>query len=160
VYEFIYGDLKSNASDLIASQCIQSIIEDTYTFKRGTSDADFPELGLSLVNVTGPTTSSSSHSKFSLQYQVLLSSGDLTQKKINQLCWFLMTRLAFMSKNVGIFNWKGDTPLKKLSFLDGQVGLTRAEANRNVVGFSSLCTIVAEVHVLTSLFLPQPGSNV
>jgi hypothetical protein len=160
LYDFIFGDLKSNASDLIATNCIRSLIDDSYTYKRGTSDADYPELALSLVGITGPTTSSSSHSKFSVNYEVLISSGSLTQVKINKLCWFLMTRMTYLSKNTGIFVWKDDTPLKKISFLNGQIGLTRAEANRNVVGFSSMCTIVAEVQVLTSLFLPLPGSNV
>lgn len=128
-------------------------MDDAYVYKRGTTSADHPDLALSLVRLVGPTTSSSSHSKFEAHYDVLLSSGELTQQKINVLTLFIMSRVSHLSKDRGIFVWKDTTPLTKVTFLNGQIGLTRSEANRSVQGFSSLCTIVADLQLQTNLFL-------
>ena len=161
MYAYIYGDLASNCTELIEQGNIRSLVEDPFQAKGGRSDADLPDLALSITNVNGPTFASSSSHKFTVVCDVLVSTGDLSQKTVNRLLWWLMTRVAYMSQNPGIFTYQGAMPMKKITFRDGKIGLTKsAVENLNVKGFSSLSVLEIEVIIPNTLFVPVSGSNI
>jgi len=160
IYEFIMSDLRNSCRDLFKTGNIPSMNAVRFNEKRGISNADLPELQMGLVNITGPLTASSSHAKIVLVYDIRIASGQLNQRLINDLLWWLITRVQYLSMNRGIFVYQDVRPITAINFSDASVGLSNVEATRNVEGFSSLAKIRVDLHVPNSLIIPVACDNV
>jgi hypothetical protein len=160
VYDFIFETFQKNAPDLMRAGNMRPMNKEVYAPKKGVSSADFPELQMGLVQILGPLTSTSSHSKYDLIYDLRVASGNMSQATINELMWWVLTRVQWLNMNRGIFDYKSSQPITSVSFADSSVGLAVEETGRNVTGFSSLTKIRVQVHVPHSLFIPSNCDNV
>jgi hypothetical protein len=160
IYDFIFDVLRKNAPDSIRQGNIRSMTDEDFSLKRGVSNADFPEIQMGLVQVLGPLTSTSSHAKYDLIYDISIASGSMSQTTINELMWWLMTRVQWLNVNRGIFDYKSSRPIVSVTFTDSSIGLKVEESGRNVTGFSSIAKIRVQVHVQNSLFIPSSCDNV
>jgi hypothetical protein len=160
IYNFIFDHLKRNAPDVVRDGNMRSMTGSNFSVKRAVSNADFPEIQMGLNRVLGPLSSTSSHSKFELEYDIKIASGEMTQDVINELMWWLLTRVQWLNMNRGIFDYKSSQPITSVTFSDSSVGLTVEDIGRNVVGFTSLSKIRVLVNVPHSLFIPTACDNV
>jgi hypothetical protein len=160
LYDFILGAFQRTASDRFRQGNMRSMIDKEFSIKGGVSSADFPELQLGLVQILGPLTSTSSHSKYDLIYDLKIASGDMSQSLINELMWWTMSRVQWLNFNRGIFDYKSSRPLTSVTFSDSSIGLTVDVPARNVSGFTSISKIRVQVNVPHSLFIPSTCDNV
>lgn len=160
LYEFLFMTLKKSASDLVREGNMKSIIDDVYAARKGVSSVDFPEIQFGLIQIIGPLSSSSSHSKYEAVYDLQVASGSMSQRTINNLMWWLMTRIQWLNMNRGIFDYNGCQPITSITFSDATIGLRVEDSARNIVGFSSLSKIRVLINVPHSLFIPTNCDNI
>jgi hypothetical protein len=160
IYSFIFGSFQKSVPDLIRQGNMRSITDKEYTVKSGVSSADFPEFQLGVVQILGPLSSTSSHSKYELIYDLRVASGEMSQAVINDLMWWVMTRVQWLNVNRGIFDYKSSRPITSVTFADASVGLTVNQEGRNITGFASLSKIRVLVNVPNHLFIPTSCDNV
>jgi hypothetical protein len=128
------------------------VLDESYTQRKGTSSADFPECVLQPVSVMGPLTASSQHTRVVVKYQVRISSGDLSMRVINKLVSWLMETMIHLESQKGIFRWNDYSPLVSVKFGDAPLGLSNNEANRNKLGFSTVASFEVELRLLSNSF--------
>lgn len=160
LYNFLLGDLRNSCRDHFKPGNIPAMNDERFNEKRGISNADLPELQMGIVSIQGPITQSSSSGRLSVTYDIRIATGDLSQRKINTLLWWLVTRVQYLNVNRGIFVYKDVRPITLISFLDASVGFNTTDAVRNVEGFASIAKIRVDLSVPHSIITPPGCDNV
>lgn len=150
-YKYLHADLKTSSAALIKAGCIKSVLDEQYIMKNGTTDSDYPEVALVLARMAGPQYLSSSSYRLELGYDVLVSTGKISQASVHRLMWWLYTRGVYLGANKGRFLYKNSQVLTGLTFAAASIGLKPSNAQRNVYGWASLVTIQVELSLPNAL---------
>lgn len=138
---------------MIAEKCIKSVVDKDYILKTGTSSADYPELALVIAGLHGPEFQSSSSYSCDVLFDVMVSTGEISQTDVAKLTWWLYSRCVYLSAYAGLFKYNNLNLLKSVIFDSADVGLKPQLAQRNAYGWCNLTRLRAALSVPNSLFL-------
>lgn len=118
------------------------------------SNADVPELVLISSGSTGNLRNTSSSSMISRKYEWVLSTGDMSVvNKVLPVEWALFCAMTDYSRVLGALRWPADASdgfAKVTRLMDVDTGMTDADRNRGIQGWSSVWGIEVEMHFRTS----------
>ena len=150
LHAFFVDKLAVPDANFLNANVINTVDENPLV-KVGQSSADFPQLLVETLSVTGPGTSSSSSARWVITYQVSCASGQMSSDSIHFLTSWIIHTILDLNFNVGIFEYKDLFPLKRIVFSSSNIGMTPL---KNVQGYSSLTSFTAEILCPYSVFLP------
>lgn len=116
--------------------------------KTQVQSADVPEVVLYMSHIRGNLHESSSTVHLTTSWTFLISSGTFDSDVLGQLTLGAIRALVKWKENLHPLEWSGRTFVKDVRLVTGDVGLSNAQANRNIVGWSSMLDAEIDVSLL------------
>lgn len=126
-------------------------------YKDEISQADLPEIVLVSTASGGNYHNTSSSSMITRRYEWIISTGDASvDNKLLPVEWALYAAMADYKRVLNALRWPSDASdgfVKVMRLQDVSSGLTDADHNRGVAGWSSVWGIEVEMHFSTVLLI-------
>lgn len=154
VYSALWDMLEANAefADMVkVGNRIRFDIEKRGVLKPDVSTADLPEVILTTFGGSLNLIDTSSSSKVTRFYQIVISTGDLRLAEyLNPLEWAIFRAMVGWRTTLGALRWKDKSFVKRANVTTGSEGESDPERNRGIKGWSALWTIEVEMHFATA----------
>ena len=109
--------------------------------------ADLPELVLTVRNMSAVLHNTSSTSMCTRNYAWMISSGDYRYNQVlSGLEWALFVAMSGWRTTITGLRWKDKSFCKRVVLSGGPTGLSNAELNRDIHGWSAIWAIDVEMH--------------
>jgi len=117
---------------------------------------DLPEVAIGTTAATANIMETSSTSMCKRTYTIMVSSGDLRYTEIlGRVEWYIWCAMAGWKKSVASLQWRKKTFVKVVNVASVASGLSDAERNRNIKGWSAVWSITVEMHFDTADLLTE-----
>lgn len=119
--------------------------------KPDVSTADLPEVILTTFGGVVNLIDTSSTSKVTRFYQIIISTGDLRLSEyLNPVEWAIFCAMVGWRERLGALRWNNRSFVKRANLTSGSEGQSNPEYNRGIKGWSALWTVEVEMHFATA----------
>lgn len=151
IWDLITAD--SAFTDLVAVRnCVRFDSEDDrQPIKETVQSADLPEVVLQLAEILINLRSTSSSSRFVLNFDLICNAGDYRLNEIAaNLNWIVVCQLAKWCETLTAITWKGAPFVTQVSIDNARVGESDPRRNRGVKGWVTIFRVSVELNLKTS----------
>lgn len=118
-------------------------------YKKNVITADLPELTVSDSIVSMNLMETSTSTRVTKLYQVLVSVGDFRLSVLNDIEWAVLCSLLHWCDRLTPLQYAGKSFVKRVGLPSGRSGITFKEQNRGIEGWSTVWSCEVEMHFKT-----------